>query len=176
MPAKLTGFLNYERTPEEKGSELAVHDGFTVLLHYENGLTATAKASVFSASNAQLRFWARGERGSYKKCHLDVQEDQLKAGWKPFSKAGSQPGQSADYGVESEDWSGVLTTVDGEGKFVDKTTKNLEPESYVAFYLGVLKGLEGGEPAVTAESSRDTIRLVELAIESDRTGKTVDVV
>lgn len=45
-------------------------DSFTVVLQYEReegGLMVTAKAAVVSPEVEQLRFWARGEEGSFKK-------------------------------------------------------------------------------------------------------------
>lgn len=64
LPDKITGFVGSQRkhNPEE------VEDSCTILLHYETrGLLATVKAGVVSPEVDQLRFWVRGEKGSYKK-------------------------------------------------------------------------------------------------------------
>lgn len=89
MPQKVTGFIGNQRRGVTGGSA----DSCTVLLHYP-GLLATAKAGVVSCEVEQLRFWVRGTKGSFKKFHLDVQEDQLKAGMRPGDKS---------YGVDPED-------------------------------------------------------------------------
>lgn len=36
-------------------------------MHYADGMVATIKVAVVSPEVEQLRFWVRGERGSYKK-------------------------------------------------------------------------------------------------------------
>lgn len=56
-------------------------DAFTLLLQYENeggNMLVTAKASVISPMQEQLRYWVRGSKGSYKKCFFDPQEDQIR--------------------------------------------------------------------------------------------------
>ena len=63
MPQRVTGFL----TTQREGVKGAAHDSFTVLLHYKDGLIATAKAGVVSAEVEQLRFWVKGTKGSFKK-------------------------------------------------------------------------------------------------------------
>ncbi|KAI9805181.1 MAG: hypothetical protein M1825_001017 [Sarcosagium campestre] len=63
MPKRITGFIGSQRKGETKGYE----DSFVILMHYDEGLTATLKAAVVSPEVGQLRYWIRGERGSYKK-------------------------------------------------------------------------------------------------------------
>jgi predicted dehydrogenase len=63
IPAKVTGFIFAQRAKSIPG----FHDSFTVLLHYPDSLIVTAKCSVISPDENQLRFWVRGEKGSYKK-------------------------------------------------------------------------------------------------------------
>jgi predicted dehydrogenase len=93
-PDRVTGFVGSQRAVNTSGFE----DSFTVLLHYKSGLLVTAKAGVVSPEEEQLRFWVRGENGSYKKFHLDCQEDQLKSGMKPSDNGyGREP--SERYGM-----------------------------------------------------------------------------
>lgn len=63
LPDKITGFVGSqrERNPGK------VEDSCTVLLHYSSGLLATVKAAVVSPEENQLRYWVRGDKGSYKK-------------------------------------------------------------------------------------------------------------
>lgn len=63
MPQRVTGFIYSQRATNESGYE----DSFTVLLHYIGGVMVTLKAGVVSPEEKQLRFWVRGEQGSYKK-------------------------------------------------------------------------------------------------------------
>lgn len=63
LPDKITGFIGSQR--EHNPGD--VEDSCTVLLHYSLGLLATVKAAVVSPEEAQLRYWVRGEKGSYKK-------------------------------------------------------------------------------------------------------------
>ena len=61
MPKRITGFIGSQSENNTTGYE----DSFTVLLHYE-GMLATAKAAVVSPEVEQLRYWVRGDKGSYK--------------------------------------------------------------------------------------------------------------
>ena len=63
LPKKITGFVGSQRENNTSGFE----DSFTVLLHYDDGKTVTLKAAVISPEEKQLRFWVRGDKGSYKK-------------------------------------------------------------------------------------------------------------
>lgn len=68
LPARVTGFIGSARAVNSSSYE----DAFTVLLHYANGTMVTAKATVVSPEDEQLRFWVRGEKGSFKKvCQMN---------------------------------------------------------------------------------------------------------
>ena len=64
LPKKLTAFLGSQRL--ENDNPGSYDDACTVLMHYE-GMMATVKVAVISPEVQQLRFWVRGEKGSYKK-------------------------------------------------------------------------------------------------------------
>lgn len=66
VPQRVTGFTGSARGGNSSGYE----DSFTVLFHYANGTLATAKATVVSPEEEQLRFWVRGDKGSFKKVSL----------------------------------------------------------------------------------------------------------
>lgn len=77
MPKRITAFIR----PQVANNVTGYEDSFTVLLHYD-GMIATAKAAVISPEIEQLRYWVRGENGSYKKvdklwirdcCYTNVQ-------------------------------------------------------------------------------------------------------
>jgi predicted dehydrogenase len=63
LPKRVTGFIGSAREVNSSSYE----DAFTVLLHYANGTMVTAKATVVSPEDEQLRFWVRGDKGSFKK-------------------------------------------------------------------------------------------------------------
>ena len=63
MPARITGFVGSQRADDGGGLE----DSCTILLHWTGGELGTVKVGVVSLEVEQLRFWVRGEKGSYKK-------------------------------------------------------------------------------------------------------------
>lgn len=162
LPKSVTGIFQNQR---DDGS--TEPDAVTILLHYgPGGPLVTVKAAVISAETEQLRYWVRGTKGTYRKYHLDCQEDQLKAGLKPGDKG---------FGIEDENLSGQFTVMEAGGP---KTTvhKNIEPETYAALYSGFAKAIESGDAGlvpVKAEESRDVLRIIEAAIESAKEGRTV---
>ena len=164
LPKKVIGYT----TPQRLGGPEGFEDSCTVLLQYEGGMLATVKAGVVSPEVEQLRFWVRGTKGSFKKFHLDCQEDQLKAGLRPGAQG---------YGAEGEDRYGILTTVTESGEMV-RTVAPTPHGDYSVYYEKVAEALKTGDrtklPADPAMAA-DVIRLVELARESAKLGKTMDV-
>ena len=144
-------------------------DSITVLLGYGPGKPlVTAKAGVMSVETEQLRYWVRGTKGSFKKFHLDVQEDQLKAGLKPGDKG---------FGIESDSSSGTLVAMEGETP-KSSVFKNVVPETYASLYEGFARAIEGGGEAavpVKASEARDVLKIIEAARESAKSEKTVSL-
>lgn len=69
-----------------------------------------------------------------------------------------------------------LLTVAKDGKFSRKQVRTVEPVTYSEFYRLFAKAIAGeGEVPVKAEEAAAVIRLVELAKESSRTGKTLEL-
>lgn len=164
LPKKITGFVGTQR----QGNTTGLEDSFTAMLHYDDNLTATCKAAVVSPEPSQLRFWVRGEKGSFKKFHLDPQEDQLKSGLRPSQEK---------YGIEDESKHGTATRVEG-GNFSSDVVKPVESKGYTAFYDQFAKALDSQDekllpvdPGVAA----DVIRLCELVRRSSQEGRTMDV-
>ncbi|KAH7022303.1 oxidoreductase [Ilyonectria destructans] len=170
LPSKVTTVLQSQHTA-------GVNDAFTVLLQYPNGILVTLKSSLLSAETEQLRFWIRGEKGSYRKCHIDPQEPQINEGMKL---------DNPEFGKEDESKFGILT-VSAEnadatqnrfesGKLNKSVCPNVAPQTYVKFYDLLGAALDGkGEVPVRPEDSRDGIRLVELATASFEQGATLAV-
>lgn len=165
LPSRVTAVFQQQRqdgAPEP--------DAVTLLLQYDAGpqagLLVTVKAGVVSVETQQLRFWVRGTHGSYRKLHLDVQEDQLKAGRRPGD---------AGFGVEPEGHAGLFTALH-DGRPVQSVLPSVPPETYGALYSrlaeAILKGDERLLP-VRAEEARDVLRIIEAARESAKEGRTV---
>jgi len=163
MPQRVTGFVGSQREVNPTGLE----DSCTVLLHYP-GMLVTVKAGVVSPEVNQLRFWVRGVNGSFKKFHLDPQEDQLR-------KQGLGPGDKG-YGLEPQERYGTLN-ICKDGKIVSEVAPTVEPPTYVEYYrrLAAALGGDASQIPVPPEEAVGVIRLVELARESSRLGKTLDV-
>ncbi|KAI5287501.1 hypothetical protein KEM52_001563, partial [Ascosphaera acerosa] len=162
-PARITAFIGTQRAVNPTGYE----DAFTVRLEYAGGLVATARSNVISPEEKQLRFWVRGENGSYKKFCLDVQEEQLRAGMAPTDPA---------FGREPEDRFGVLTAAKN-GEITGAVYPTIDPPPlFTSFYTGVAKALAGeAEAPVKAEDASAVIRLIELAQQSSKEGRTLTV-
>jgi predicted dehydrogenase len=162
MPKTVTAFFENQR---DDGSEEP--DAITVMLGYgKGGPLVTAKAGIMCVEEEQLRYWVRGTKGSFRKLNLDVQEDQLKAGMKPWDE---------DFGVESESASGRLVVLE-EGKPKGSVLRNVTPETYASLYDGFKKAIDGGgeeEVPVKATEARDVLKIIEAAKESAKTGKSV---
>ncbi|KAL8771436.1 MAG: hypothetical protein Q9209_003104 [Squamulea sp. 1 TL-2023] len=167
LPKKITAFLGSQRLETENPS--GYDDACTVLMHYHDGMMATVKVAVVSAEVEQLRFWVRGEKGSYKKYHEDCQEAHLTAGMRP-----DDPG----FGIEPDERHGTLTTAINS-TFTAKPYPTLKPTAsttYQALYTQFANAVSGnGEVPVKAEDAREVIRLVELAKKSSDEGRTVDI-
>lgn len=163
LPKRITGFLGSQRQPNPSGFE----DSCTVLLHYD-GMLATVKAGVVSPEVNQLRYWVRGVKGSFKKYHLDCQEDQLRAGMKPGD---------IGFGLEPKERYGILTSAKDDGTIESEVVPTVEPATYAEYYRKFARAVNGDpkqlpvDPAVAAS----VIKLIELAAESSRTGRTLDV-
>lgn len=162
MPVSVNAIFSNQRND---GAEEP--DSVTIMLNYgAGGPLVTVKAGVMCVETKQLRFWVRGRKGSYKKFHLDVQEDQLKVGKKPGD---------AGFGVEESDRAGSLVVLEGSTP-KESVLANIEPLTYATLYSEFAKAIEGGgEDAVPVKASeaRDVLRIIEAAKESAKNGKTV---
>ncbi|KAJ3337205.1 hypothetical protein HDU93_001447 [Gonapodya sp. JEL0774] len=165
-PSTITAFLYNQRSGAASGHQ-AAGDSFTAYLIFPSGVRVTASASVLSAELDQPRYFMRGDRGSYRKLHVDPQEPQLVAGVKI-----TDPG----FGVEPDTCHGVLTT-SGEGGLVREVFPNVAPKLHTEFYRILEQALKGhGVPPVTAEEASFVVRIIEMAIQSSAEGRTWEVI
>jgi scyllo-inositol 2-dehydrogenase (NADP+) len=111
------------------------------------------------------RFEVHGDRGSFVKHGMDLQEQALRAGGRP-----GDPG----WGSEPPDRHGTLT---GEVAGLELRGR-LEsvPGDYGAFYAGMAAAIRGdGQVPVPAAEARDVVMVIELALASAREGRVVRV-
>ncbi|KAK1979505.1 oxidoreductase [Colletotrichum cereale] len=174
-PKSVTGFFRTQR-----GIESEVEDSFTIVLQYDGAqkdLLVTVKTSVTTPMAQQLKHLVRGTKGSWLKFQLRStcpQEEQIAEGRKPL-----EPG----FGEEPAELYGTLTTIkefDGKVQRFDKATNKFVGKypSIVGRWLGFYENLAdviNGKALlrVKATQSRDAIRIIELARESNITGSTV---
>lgn len=161
LPTSVMADFKNER--EDGGDE---PDAVSLYLKYPGGLSATAKANIMAVDTEHLRFWVRGTEGTYKKYHLDCQEDQLKEGLKPGDEG---------FGVEDESKAGTLCVFEND-KPVKKVMKNVEPETYRMLYQGFAKAVASNTVEavpVKASEARDVLRVLEAARRSVRDQRSV---
>ncbi len=149
MPQQVYADLRIQRPQGE------AIDSFELILDYD-GLKVTLKSGSLVREPAP-RFVLHGDRGSFVKYGLDVQEDAL--------KAGLHPNLHADWGCEPEASAGTLHT-EFEGVTFRGPVTTL-PGDYREYYRGIYKAVaEGAKPPVTAQQAADVMRIIELAMES----------
>ncbi len=140
----------------------AIDDGFDVTLHYPR-MRALLRASMLACDNG-LRMVLRGTEGTYVKHGLDPQEACLARGETPAGRP--------DWGRETPDRWGTLTRATSDG--LAREQVETEAGDYRRYYENVRDAMLGlAAPAVTAHQALDVIRLLELALESSRLGRTV---
>lgn len=171
FPSRITAtiYSNRAETPD-------FEDTATILLHYDRTSTrptpllCTVKATIISPAPSQLRYWIRGTDGAFQKHHLDIQEDQLKDGMRPEV--------DKSYGFEPKARYGVLHKFDsGSGKISTEVVPTVEPPTYAEFYRKLARTIKGDKKQIPVDPkvAAGVIRLVELARESSKLGKTLDV-
>ncbi|HEV7396631.1 MAG TPA: oxidoreductase [Pyrinomonadaceae bacterium] len=138
-------------------------DSFELILHYEN-LKVTLKAGMLVREQSP-RFILHGTNGSFVKFGLDPQEDALKEGRTP---------SESDWGTEpKEQWGTLITQADGLD--LEGQVKTL-PGCYQCFYQNIADVISGrAELVVKPEEAKNTIRMIELAMESNEQKRTIPV-
>ena len=138
-------------------------DNFELILHYP-GLKVTLKAGML-VSQTLPRYILLGDKGSFVKYGLDVQEAALKEGLTPLIKS--------NWGVEPESvWGNLVTTINNIN-FSGKIQS--EVGDYRGYYANVYAAIVDGKPLdVTPQHARNIIRVIELAMQSSVEKRTVD--
>ncbi|KAF9075973.1 oxidoreductase [Rhodocollybia butyracea] len=168
-----------------------VEDNFTIYLHYPAGsalpypFTAILRAHPLSARAPQIRFLVRGQKGSYTKYGVDIQEEQLKALTSSSSSFGAPSinmitSNESGYGFEPESlWGTLEQATDPNGSAIVKSVwPSKDAGCYTDLYRNlaeVIRGAEGVEMKVKWEEATAVIEMIELAKKSSKERRTVDV-
>ncbi|MGM7681435.1 oxidoreductase [Cytobacillus sp. Hm23] len=136
-------------------------DSFDLKLDYDN-LKILLKAGMLVREPGP-RFIIHGTNGSFVKYEMDPQEEQLKNGMMPTNMM---------YGIEKEDHWGTLNTDLNELHYKGKieTMKG----NYMNFYNNIYDSIVNDMPLiVTGEQACNTIRIIELAMQSSEEGRSI---
>jgi scyllo-inositol 2-dehydrogenase (NADP+) len=136
-------------------------DAFHLVLQYERQ-SVNLRCSALVREPGP-RYVLHGTKGSFRKFGIDSQEDAL--------RAGNGPG-AAGWGADREEWYGTITTEVG-GLTVEGRIPTLRGR-YESYYEQVAAAIETGSALpVTAVEARNTIRVIELAMQSHATGQAL---
>ena len=137
-------------------------DNFEIILDYLP-LKVTLKGSLL-VKEPLPRYILLGNDGAFIKYGLDVQEETL--------NAGHSPKNATNWGEEPESIWGTINTEFNGVEFKGKVKS--ERGNYVGFYENVYKAIMGEEElAVKPEQARHTIRIIELAMQSNEEKRTI---
>jgi scyllo-inositol 2-dehydrogenase (NADP+) len=135
-------------------------DYFEIGLDYGNP-KVTLKAGML-VRELGPHFILHGSNGSFVKYGMDPQEAALRRGLTP---------SESDWGLEPQAQWGTLNTQIGNLHFCGQV--ETMRGCYQAFYENIYQAIaHGAELAVKPEEARNTIRIIELALESSREGCT----
>lgn len=139
-------------------------DNYELILHYSN-LKVTLKSGMLVRA-VLPHFILHGENGSFVKYGVDIQEEDLKAGLTPLTKT--------NWGEEPEELYGTICTT-ANGVEIDGKIKS-EKGDYREYYLNIYDAIANKAALiVTPEQARNTIRLIEYAVESNQERRTIFV-
>lgn len=141
------------------------HDYFEVILGYDGGLKVSLKSSSCVREHGP-RYIPHGDKGSFIKCDLDPQEQAL--------IEGKSPSLIQNWGMEKEEsWGRIHTTIGG---LQVKGSVETKPGNYLGFYQNIADHIKGiSDLEVKPEEARMNIRLIELALQSHKEGRMIEV-
>ena len=134
-------------------------DYFNLVLHYSDK-TAVLHADMLNAA-PNRRFTIQGSKGTFQKYGLDPQESQLLKGMSPLSPNWGDEDASQYAHIYNEGEAQVVVTERG---------------AYQQYFQATADAIRNNVPhPVTAQQSLNTIKLIELAIQSSELGQTLKV-
>ena len=154
-PQKITAIIRTQR------HDMKTDDYFDLRL--ESGVLQVRLKASMLVREMGPRYMIHGRKGSFIKNGSDPQEDQLKAGKMPGT-----PG----FGEEPEDMWGLLHT-EVTGKIIREKYPS-HKGNYGGYYDDLYATITNGAPLkVTPQQAHNTIRIIELAFESNQKETTV---
>ncbi len=139
-----------------------IPDYFEVILCYST-VKVILKAGMLVRETGP-HFILHGDKGSFVKYGMDVQEAAL--------KTGSFPTSTPNWGAEPESQWGVLSTEINGVAFRGKIAS--ETGNYSGVYQNIYKAILGQEELeVKPEQARNTIRIIEIAMQSSREKRSI---
>ncbi len=165
MPKTVTASVRTDRD----GSQ--VEDAFDIRLGYDR-LLAWCRSSMLACTPSS-RFLLHGTAGSFRKDGLDPQEPRIVAGAKV-----PPMGDAVKWLEEDESMWGTLAMAPNlaEPATLTKTTVKTVPGDYRCFYANVRDAVLGeAKLMVPSQEGFNVVRLLELARQSSREGRTVAV-
>lgn len=143
----------------QKQRNNAVSDDYFDISLYYQGLKARVTAGVL-VNVPTPKFLLLGQKGSFQKFHLDVQEQAFKDGKKP---------EGATWGVDPEERWGKLYL---ENETLPYPTL---PGDYRIFYQNVADAISKSEPLkVTLPQTISVLKLIEAAFQSAQEGRKIN--
>ena len=157
LPQSITADIRTQR----KDSKII--DNFELILDYKD-LKVTLKGGML-VREPLPRYILLGEQGSFVKYGLDVQEEDLKIGKTPLN--------TINWGIEPRNIWGKINTEFNGVHFVGEVES--EAGNYCVYYENVRDAIWGNAGlAVTATQAANTIKIIELAMQSHAEKRTVD--
>jgi scyllo-inositol 2-dehydrogenase (NADP+) len=157
MPSEITADIRMQR-PHSK-----VDDYFDIWLNY--GFLKVKLHAGMLVREMGPRYMLQGTEGSFIKYGEDPQEALLRLGQLPLGE---------NWGMEDERFNGILhTNINGQ---VTRTTVPTKPGNYGLFYENLYQTIRNQAPLQeTPEHGLNTIRIIELAIQSSNEKRTLVV-
>lgn len=156
LPREITCHLGIQR----QGSKII--DNFELLLHYSN-LKVTLKAGML-VRQLGPHFIVNGDKGSFLKYGMDVQEKML--------REGLSPKDIENWGEEPKELWGRIDTEYNNLHLIG----NIESEKgdYREFYKNVYNSIIGKEELIVKpQEARNTIKIIEIAMRSNEEKRTL---
>lgn len=137
-----------------------VDDYFHLVLGYDTLRVILQSAWIVKKSGPH--FQVHGSKGSFIKYGLDTQEGDLKRGIRP-----GHP----NWGKDKEEWYAQLTL--GQELEAESRIETI-PGCYESYYKGIYESVVNGAPLpVLATEARDTIRVIEYALQSQKEQRVI---
>ncbi|WP_238354416.1 oxidoreductase [Fulvivirga marina] len=156
LPDAITCFMNIQR------DNSYIIDNFELILHYAS-IKVTIKSGML-VKEPLPKYILLGTKGSFVKYGLDVQEATLDEAKKSLA--------DQDWGKESESQWGTINYQDEQGDY--REVVESENGNYATYYENIYQAIAGkSELQVTPQQARNTIRIIELAMQSNEERRTI---